>query len=901
MGSPLVIVESPAKARTIARYLGDDYQVESSIGHIRDLPRNAADVPKEYKGEKWARLGVDTDNHFKPLYIVSPDKKDHVRHLKALLKDADELYLATDEDREGEAIAWHLLEVLNPKVPVKRMVFHEITRSAIDEAVRNTRAIDQELVDAAEARRVLDRLFGYTLSPVLWRKVNRGLSAGRVQSPAIRLVVEREQERMDYVVADYWDLAAVTATAPSFKAVLSTLNGMRVASGRDFDSKGVAKDGVSVITKDRADELTAALTGSDLNVRSIDEKPYRKSPKAPFITSSLQQEAGNKLRLSAGEVMRIAQGLYESGFITYMRTDNVGLSDEATAAIRAEITSTYGKQFVPDEPRTYKSKVKNAQEAHEAIRPTLPLRSPETLRGELNATEMNVYRLIWQRTLGSQMGDAQGTTLMLRLSAHARTTEPADCEFSASGTTITFAGYRAVYEELDEDKSDDDAEAILPALKVGDKVSVAELTAVGHSTTPPARYTEPTLVKKLEELGIGRPSTYANILKVIVDRGYVWKKGQALVPSWTAFAVVRLLTQHFASIVDDKFTAIVEEELDEIARGERDRGKWLREFYFGNGKELPGIFPVTEAAKDSIDAREINGFIVGRHPDTGEMIEVRPGKYGPYVRSGERTAGVPEDLTPEDLTVTKAVELLNAPSNDEPIGMLDNLPVYVKSGRYGPYIQLGDRSDDKDAPLPKTASLFPEMKPAEVTMEVATKLLSLPRVIGADPSDGVEITAQSGRYGPYITKAKDSRTLASHDEIFTITIEQALALLAEPRKFGRRGPAKPPLREFGNDPISARPVVAKDGKFGTYITDGETNASLTRGDRLEHMSPERAFELLAARRANPPQPKTKAKPRAKAKPAAPKDDDTTSDDVKGTRKTTTSKKKPAAKKPKKKE
>ena len=889
MSRPLVIVESPAKAKTIGKLLGKDFDVHASVGHIADLPKSG--------------LQVDVENDFRPNYEVTERGSKVIRELKAALKNATELYLATDEDREGEAISYHLVEYLKPKVPVKRMVFHEITRSAIDEAVRNTRAIDQELVDAAEARRVLDRLFGYTLSPVLWRKVNRGLSAGRVQSPAIRLVVEREQERMDYVVADYWDLAAVTATAPSFKAVLSTLNGMRVASGRDFDSKGVAKDGVSVITKERADELTAALTGSDLNVRSIDEKPYRKSPKAPFITSSLQQEAGNKLRLSAGEVMRIAQGLYESGFITYMRTDNVGLSDEATAAIRAEISSTYGQQFVPEEPRTYKSKVKNAQEAHEAIRPTLPLRSPEALRSELNATEMNVYRLIWQRTLGSQMGDAQGTTLMLRLSAQARTTETADCEFSASGTTITFSGYRAVYEELDEDKSDDDAEAILPALKVGDKVSVAELTAVGHSTTPPARYTEPTLVKKLEELGIGRPSTYANILKVIVDRGYVWKKGQALVPSWTAFAVVRLLTQHFASIVDDKFTAIVEEELDEIARGERDRGKWLREFYFGNGKELPGIFPVTEAAKDSIDAREINGFIVGRPPETGEMIEARPGKYGPYVRCGERTAGVPEDLTPEDLTITKAVELLNAPSNDEPIGTLNDLPVYVKSGRYGPYIQMGDRSDDKDAPLPKTASLFPEMKPAEVTMEVATKLLSLPRVVGVDPIDGIEITAQSGRYGPYITKAKDSRTLASHEEIFTITLEQALALLAEPRKFGRRGPAKPPLREFGNDPISARPVVAKDGKFGTYITDGETNASLTRGDRLEHMSPERAFELLAARRANPPQSKTRtrAKSGGKSKPAADISETVAPDDKKKTSKATTPKKKSTAKKPKKKD
>ncbi|MFM8956141.1 MAG: type I DNA topoisomerase [Actinomycetota bacterium] len=851
MSRPLVIVESPAKAKTIAKLLGKDFVVEASVGHIADLPKSG--------------LQVDVEKDFAPNYEITERGAKVLRELKAKLKDASELYLATDEDREGEAISFHLVEYLKPKVPVKRMVFHEITRSAIDEAVRNTRAIDTELVDAAEARRVLDRLFGYTLSPILWRKINRGLSAGRVQSPAIRLVVEREQERMNFVVADYWDLAAVTATSPSFKAVLSLLNGMRVATGRDFDNKGVAKDGVAVVTKERADELTAALTGSDLTVRSLDEKPYRKSPKAPFITSSLQQEAGNKLRLSAGEVMRIAQGLYESGFITYMRTDNVGLSDDAIAAVRGEIAATFGANFVPSEPRTYKSKVKNAQEAHEAIRPTLPLRSPESLRGELNAVELNVYRLIWQRTIASQMNDANGTTLIVRLGAQAATTDTADCEFSASGTTITFAGYRAVYEETEDDRNDDDAEAILPALKVGDAVSVSELTAVGHATTPPARYTEPTLVKKLEELGIGRPSTYANILKVIVDRGYVWKKGQALVPSWTAFAVVRLLTQHFSSIIDDRFTAIVEEELDEIARGERNRANWLREFYFGNGKELPGIFPVTEAAKDSIDAREINGFIVGRHPDSGDIIEVRPGKYGPYVRCGERTAGVPEDLTPEDLIVTKAVELLDAPSNDEPIGKIDDLPVYVKSGRFGPYIQLGDRSDDKEAPLPKTASLFPEMKPAEVTIEVAAKLLSLPRVVGVDPADGVSITAQNGRYGPYITKDKDSRTLTTHDEIFTLTLEQALALLAQPRKFGRRGAPKPPLRDFGTDPISGRPVVAKDGKFGTYVTDGETNASLTRGDRLEHMSTERAFELLAARRANPPQPKATAKPKQPAK------------------------------------
>lgn len=853
MSRPLVIVESPAKAKTIAKLLGKDFVVEASVGHIADLPKSG--------------LQVDVDDGFKPNYEITERGAKVIRELKARLKDASELYLATDEDREGEAISYHLVEYLKPKIPVKRMVFHEITRKAIDEAVRNTRDIDEELVDAAEARRILDRLFGYTLSPVLWRKINRGLSAGRVQSPAIRLVVEREQERMNFVVAEYWDLAAVTATTPSFKATLAMLNGMRVASGRDFDEKGIAKDGVAVVTKERAEALAAALTGSDLAVRSLEEKPYRKSPKAPFITSSLQQEAGNKLRLSAGEVMRIAQGLYESGYISYMRTDNVALSDEAIAAVRSEITSSYGAKFVPEEPRTYKSKVKNAQEAHEAIRPTLPLRSPDSLRSELNPTELNVYRLIWQRTLASQMGDAAGVTLVVRLAATADTGEKTDCEFSASGTTITFPGYRAVYEELDEDRSEDDTEAMLPVLAVGDRVSVAELTAVGHATTPPARYTEPTLVKKLEELGIGRPSTYASILKVIVDRGYVWKKGQALVPSWTAFAVVRLLTQHFASIIDDRFTALIEEDLDEIARGERDRTTWLREFYFGNGKELPGIFPVTEAAKDSIDAREINGFVVGRHPSSGDMIEARPGKFGPYVRCGERTAGIPEDLTPEDLTVEKALELLDAPSNDEPIGMLDGLPVYVKSGRFGPYVQMGDRGDD-GTPAPKTASLFPDMKPAEVTMEVAQRLLSLPRVVGSDPADGVAITAQNGRYGPYITKDKESRSLATHDEIFSITLEQALALLAQPRKFGRRGAPKPPLRDFGADPVTGKTVIAKDGKFGTYVTDGETNASLTRGDRLEHMSPERAFELLAARRANPPEPKKKSRDK-KTKPETP--------------------------------
>jgi DNA topoisomerase-1 len=859
MSRPLVIVESPAKAKTIAKFLGKDFEVHASVGHVADLPRTG--------------LQVDVDNGFRPTYELTERGARVVKELKALLKDAPALYLATDEDREGEMISAHLLEYLKPKVPVRRMVFHEITKSAIDEAIANPRDVDHKLVDAAEARRILDRLYGYTISPILWRKINRGLSAGRVQSPAIRLVVEREQERIAFVVADYWDLKMMSATAPAFSATLTALNGMRIATGRDFDAKGVARDGVAVVDEERANELVAGLSGANLDVRSVEDKPYRRSPKAPFTTSTLQQEAGNKLRMSAGEVMRIAQGLYEAGYITYMRTDNVGLSDDAIAAVRGEIAGTYGKNYVSDDVRVHKSKVKNAQEAHEAIRPTLPLRSPDSLKGELNPVEMNVYRLIWQRTLASQMSDTVGTTVTLRLGATARDSFTTDCEFSASGTTISFAGYRQVYEEIEDDKGDDDAEALLPPLKVGDTVAVGEMTAQSHSTTPPPRYTEASLVKVLEEKGIGRPSTYANILGVIINRGYVWKKGQSLVPSWTAFAVVRLMTQHFADIVDYEFTATVEEELDDIATGSREKSKWLGEFYFGNGKELPGLKPVAEANQAAIDAREINGFIVGHHPDSGTMIEVRPGKYGPYVRCGERTVGVPETLTPEELTVAKAVELLNAPSNDEPIGQLDGLPVYVKTGRYGPYVQQGDRSDDANAPAPRTATLFPNMEPASVTMEMATMLLSLPRVVGVDPADGVTITAQNGRYGPYITKDKDSRTLNSHDEIFTITLEQALALLAQPRKYGRRGTAKPPLKEFGNDPVSGLAVVAKDGRFGVYVTDGVTNASLTRGDRVEFITPERAFELLANRRENPPEPKgprAKKAARATKEPAAKK-------------------------------
>jgi DNA topoisomerase-1 len=856
MSKPLVIVESPAKAKTISKFLGDEFVVRASVGHIADLPS---------KG-----LSVDVENGFKPNYELTERGATIVRELKAELKNASVLYLATDEDREGEAIAAHLFEYLKPKVETKRMVFHEITKAAIDEAIAHPRSIDMKLVDAAEARRILDRLFGYEVSPILWRKVNRGLSAGRVQSPAIRLVVEREQERMAHVSAGYWDLEAATTTDPKFNATLQSVDGKRIATGKDFDSLGVAKDGIVVINEERANQLTTGLQDKSLDVRSVEEKPYRKSPKAPFMTSTLQQEGGNKLRITASEVMRLAQGLYEAGYITYMRTDAVTLGVEALGAVRNEIINTYGDKFLAAEPRVYKSKVKNAQEAHEAIRPSLPLRSPESLADELRPNELALYRLIWQRTLASQMSDTNGTTVTVKMGTISAGTAPADCEFSASGTTISFAGYRQVYQEIAEE-NEDEKEALLPALKVGDSVGIESITANGHNTSPPARYTEPTLVKRLEEEGIGRPSTYASILGTIINRGYVWKKGQALVPSWTAFAVVRLLKDHFTTLIDFKFTAIVEEELDEIAMGTRDRDKWLHEFYFGNGEELPGLKPLVEHNKDNIDAATLNAFQVGPHPISGDMIEARPGKYGPYIRCGEQTAGIPDSMAPDELTVDVALEILARPKFEDPIGEIEGFPVFKKTGKYGPYVQWGTMDEPPTGlEKPKMVSLFKDMTIETTTFEDAERLLSLPRTVGHDPADGEIITAQNGRYGPYINKGKDSRTLETEAEIFSVSIDQALAKLAEPRVYGKRGPAKPPLREFGVDPVSGKAVVAKDGKFGVYVTDGETNASLTRGDRLEYVTPERAFELLAIRRdAEPSTKRKKAAKKAVAKKAAP--------------------------------
>ncbi len=871
MARPLVIVESPAKAKTISKFLGNAFDVRASVGHVADLPS---------KG-----LSIDVDNGFKPTYELTERGKTVVKDLRAALKDASELYLATDEDREGEAISWHLLEYLKPKVPVKRMVFHEITKTAIDHAVANPRGIDYGLVDAAETRRVLDRLYGYEVSPVLWRRVNRGLSAGRVQSPSVRLVVERERERIAFVVKGYWDIDLLTGTAPAFNATLISLDGTRIATGKDFSNTGVVKQNVVVVDEARARQLADDLAPATFTVRSVEEKPYRSTPKAPFMTSTLQQEGGRKLRLSASQVMRVAQGLYERGYITYMRTDNVTLSAEALGAVRAEVQRTYGQQFLSPQPRQYATKVKNAQEAHEAIRPTTPLRSPDSLGAELNGQEMSLYRLVWQRTLASQMADAAGTTVSVRLGAS--TPAGTDAEFAASGTTITFPGFRQVYVESTDDgeaATEEEKEALLPPLVQGQQVPVASLTPNGHTTSPPARYTEASLIKRLEELGIGRPSTWASIIQTIQDRGYVWKKGQALVPTWTAFAVVGLMEKHFGGLVDYAFTARVEEDLDSIARNERQKQDWLQQFYFGDQSDaadaLHGLKRLVEENLDEIDAAEINTFPIGNDPDGNEIV-VKPGKYGPYVKRGEDTASVPEDLTPDELTVEMALKLLSMPKSDEPIGELDGFPVFAKNGRYGPYVQWG--SPDNLPPgleKPKMSSLFKTMVLERITVDEAEALLTLPRTLGADPTDGEPILAANGRYGPYVQKGRDYRNIDNEDHLLTISLDEALRIFSEPKVF-RRGAganmaAKGPLREFGNDPVSGKAVVAKDGKFGVYVTDGETNASLSKGDRLEAMPPERAYELLAIRReaiiekGGAPAKKARATKAAAAKKAAPK-------------------------------
>ncbi|KMS74507.1 DNA topoisomerase I [Streptomyces leeuwenhoekii] len=890
-GRRLVIVESPAKAKTIKSYLGPGYTVEASVGHIRDLPNGAAEVPEKYTGEV-RRLGVDVEHDFQPIYVVNADKKAQVKKLKDLLKESDELFLATDEDREGEAIAWHLQEVLKPKIPVKRMVFHEITKDAIRAAVANPRELNQKLVDAQETRRILDRLYGYEVSPVLWKKVMPRLSAGRVQSVATRLVVERERERIAFRSAEYWDLTGTFATGrtgdasdPSaLVARLQTVDGRRVAQGRDFDSLGQLK-GANTLHLDEANAraLAAALENTQFSVRSVESKPYRRSPYAPFRTTTLQQEASRKLGFGAKATMQVAQKLYENGYITYMRTDSTTLSDTAIAAARAQVTQLYGAGYLPDKPRTYAGKVKNAQEAHEAIRPSGDrFRTPAETG--LTGDQFKLYELIWKRTVASQMKDATGDSVTVKIGGTAA--DGRDVEFSASGKTITFHGFLKAYVEGADDPNAelDDRERRLPQVAEGDRLAAEEISVDGHATKPPARYTEASLVKELEEREIGRPSTYASIIGTILDRGYVFKKGTALVPSFLSFAVVNLLEKHFGRLVDYDFTAKMEDDLDRIARGEAQAVPWLKRFYFGegtsngdaadagngDGDHLGGLKElVTDLG--AIDAREVSSFPVGND------IVLRVGRYGPYIERGEKDteqhqrADIPADLAPDELSVELAEELLAKPSGDYELGTdpVTGHTIVAKDGRYGPYVTEilpeGTPKTGKNAVKPRTASLFKSMSLDTVTLEDALKLMSLPRVVGTD-ADGQEITAQNGRYGPYLKKGTDSRSLQSEDQLFTITLEEAQAIYAQPKQRGRAA-AKPPLKELGEDPVSGKPVVVKDGRFGPYVTDGETNATLRSGDSVEAITPERGFELLAEKRAKAPAKKTAKKAAAKKAPA----------------------------------
>jgi len=865
----LVIVESPAKARTIGGYLGQGYVVESSIGHIRDLPQSAADTPAKIKDKPWGRLAVDVDNGFAPYYVVPRDKKSHISKLKTLLKDADELYLATDEDREGEAIAWHLLDELKPKgIPVKRMVFHEITKPAILAAAEHPRDLDMDLVEAQEARRILDRLYGYEVSPVLWKKVMSGLSAGRVQSVATRLVVDRERERMAFRAASYWDLegtfdAGASKEPRMFKALLHSIDGGRVAGGSDFGADGLlkSKKGERVhLDRAAAEALVAALSDTTYDVRSVEAKPYRRSPYAPFRTTTLQQEASRKLGMSASVTMSVAQRLYENGFITYMRTDSTTLSEAAVGAARAQVRELYGAEYLPDAPRTYASKVKNAQEAHEAIRPAGDsFRTPA--QTGLTGDQFRLYELIWMRTVASQMKDAVGQSVSVRIGGVAA--DGRDVVFSASGRVITFHGFLKAYVEGTEGgKRSDDDQVPLPDLHEGDPVSAASLAANGHETKPPARYTEATLIKELEDREIGRPSTYASIIGTILNRGYVYKKGTALVPAWLAFSVTRLLEEHFPRQVSYEFTAGMEDVLDEIAAGRKDLQSELGEFYYGSDSVV-GLKPLVDGLGE-IDARELATFPVGG-ADSG--IHLRVGRYGPYLEGPDedgtpyaRRANVPDDLPPDELTLDKAKELLANPAGEEiRLGRHpeSGLEVVAKNGRFGPYVTEVLPEDAPKSAKPRTGSLFKSMSLDTVTLDDAVKLLSLPRVVGT-AEDGEEITAQNGRYGPYLKKGTDSRSLASEDQLLTITLEEALRIYAQPKQRGRAAAAAP-LKELGNDPVSGQPVVVKAGRFGEYVTDGEYNATLRKEDSVESITIERAAELLAERRAKGPAKKAAKK------------------------------------------
>ncbi len=881
---PLIIVESPAKARTIAKFLGPGYEVESSIGHIRDLPPNADAIPKKYKKESWARLGIDVDNDFAPLYVVPPDKKKQVNTLKKKLAKASELYLATDEDREGEAIAWHLVEVLEPSVPIKRLVFHEITRGAIERALAEPREIDNRLVAAQETRRILDRLVGYEVSPVLWRKVRPKLSAGRVQSVAIRLVVAREEARMRFVESVYCGLEATLAAegdgGSPFTARLAEIGGDKIAIGKNFDpDTGELKGSVRVLDIEDATRLAEQLEAARFEVAEIAQKPFTNRPYPPFMTSTLQQEAGRKLRFNARRTMRVAQSLYENGYITYMRTDSLTLSSEALNAARDQVRELYGGHYLPEQPRFYRSKARSAQEAHEAIRPAgRHFRTPKSLRSALDGDQFKLYELIWKRTLASQMKDATGVRTQLRIEAPVP--DDGTAVFTTSGKVITFAGFLRAYVEGSDDPQAElaDQEKLLPPLAEGDALQATALEPTSHTTQPPARYTEASLVKDLEARGIGRPSTYASIIQTVQDRGYVWNKGQALVPTFTAFAVVRLLERNLPDLVDYDFTARMEDTLDSIARGDTEATPWLHDFYFGLADDDEQRLQIMRmglhalvATGDDIDPREASRITIGETAH-GDRVAVRVGRYGPYLQVGdsEVRASIPDDMPPDELTIERALELVaTAAEGDTPLGEDPETgqPIYVKVGRFGPYVQLGDRSEKGDKP--KMASLWKSMSPDAVTLEDALMLLSFPRELGRHPETGETITVQDGRYGPYVKMGSETRSLESQERLATITLDGAVAKLAEPKRGRRARGSSAPLAELGTHPNSGDPIQIKDGRFGPYVTDGTVNASVPKGTDPASVDLDQALELLARReekmRSQGKDPRAKKKPNRRKK------------------------------------
>lgn len=868
-GQALVIVESPAKARTIGKYLGKNFRVEASIGHVRDLPQGAKQVPAEFKKEPWANLGVNVTDGFTPIYVIPPGKTKQIKLLKDQLKGATALYLATDEDREGEAISWHLLEILKPKVPVHRLVFHEITKDAIQAAINSPRQVDEGLVRAQETRRILDRLFGYEVSPLLWRKVRPKLSAGRVQSVAVRLIVERERERMAFVSATWWDLLGTFAKTDqqSLEATMASVDGRRIPVGKDFDSStGKLKNPeMALLDGPAAEALAARIRSGQFRVANIEDKPYSSKPYPPFTTSTLQQEANRKLGFTARRTMQVAQSLYENGHITYMRTDSTNLASVAIEGARELVNANYGADYVPAEPRLYKSKVKNAQEAHEAIRPAgPPFELPDAMRSQLGSDEFRLFDLIWKRTIASQMADARGRRISI-------TIEGEGCVFQVSGKTIDFPGYLRAYVEGSDDPSAElaDQEKVLPSVEVGEVLRCTALDAKEHTTQPPGRFSEASLTKALEERGIGRPSTYASIIDTILARNYVFKKQSALVPTWVAFSVVQLLEDHLSSLVDYQFTAQMEDDLDAISRGEQEYVSYLDKFYYGNGS--PGLKKQLENKIDEIDPAKIGRILIGT-PEGGAPVFVRVGRYSPFVEQGDRTGSLPEETPPDEVTLEMALKLLDqAAQGDEPLGMCPetNKPVYLKTGRFGPYVQRGTMEDEEK---PQNASLLKGMTPADIDLATALKLLTLPRTLGNHPTLDQPIMAFNGRFGPYVKCGDETRSLPADVSPLDVTMEQAVALLAEPKTRGRGAAAKKePLRTFEKpSPVTEKPIQVLDGRYGPYITDGETNLSLRKGMTIEELTFDEAIAMLAEKAAMGPPKKKAAKKKAATKKAAPK-------------------------------